>query len=440
MVKMDCQCTRQQLVRRIPSSVVIAMESTWWCVQQNEPIIFSNCFRGQPHSPNYQASHNKPRPYPKKLFKLDLGTRRDELRRQREPASERERKGEGAPPYPLHPRPSMAFFTHWYDLLCLAMLAGAVLVSLWGILRGEDRSKSGDDEEADRAKYGGLLANGDGDERASSTVRSEQLWMSRWRALHPACLLALRLVAALTMVGVLLWDLRTYDWSIMLYYTEWTFSLVIIYFLIATCMSAHGCWIYAKHAKENDEANAFFKRDFGEDLHATLTGTNRNRKASKSHSFCEHDNKEQKFGFWGYLMQIAYQTSAGAVALTDIVFWGLLVPFLSVEHFKLDLLMGCMHSLNFVFLLLDTALNSLPFPWFRMAYFVLWSCIYVIFQWILHACGFSWWPYRFLQLSTPRAPLWYFCLALLHVPCYGVYSLLVTAKNTLFPKIFHTRP
>ncbi|URD84725.1 hypothetical protein MUK42_24210 [Musa troglodytarum] len=114
----------------------------------------------------------------------------------------------------------MAFFTHWYDLLCLAMIAGAVLVSLWGIRRGEDRSKSGDDEEADRAKYGGLLATDDGDERASSTVRSEQLWMSRWRALHPACLLALRLVAALTMAGVLLWDLRTYDWSIMLYYTD----------------------------------------------------------------------------------------------------------------------------------------------------------------------------------------------------------------------------
>ncbi|RWW19579.1 hypothetical protein BHE74_00003388 [Ensete ventricosum] len=116
----------------------------------------------------------------------------------------------------------MAFFTHWYDLLCLAMITGAVLVSLWGIRRGEDRSKSGDDEAADRAKYGVLLAtdDADSDERASSTVRSEQLWMSRWRALHPACLLALRLAAALTMAGVLLWDLRTYDWSIMLYYTE----------------------------------------------------------------------------------------------------------------------------------------------------------------------------------------------------------------------------
>lgn len=90
-------------------------------------------------------------------------------------------------------------------------------------------------------------------------------------------------------------------------------------------------------------------------------------------------------------------------------------------------LMGCMHSLNFVFLLLDTALNSLvccilircwsrksnflyselkqndlcffqPFPWFRMAYFVLWSCIYVIFQWILHARGFSWWACYFVNV------------------------------------------
>ena len=96
----------------------------------------------------------------------------------------------------------------------------------------------------------------------------------------------------------------------------YSFIIKLASIQIATCMSAHGCWIYAKHAKENDEANAFFKRDFGEDLHATLTGTNRNRKASKSHSFCEHDDKEQKFGFWGYLMQIAYQVSFSSFKLS----------------------------------------------------------------------------------------------------------------------------
>ncbi|RZS14689.1 hypothetical protein BHM03_00046410 [Ensete ventricosum] len=206
---------------------------------------------------------------------------------------------------------------------------------------------------------------------------------------------------------------------------------------IGTFISAHGWWIYAKHATENDEADTFFKRDFGEELPATSTGSNQNRKSSKLRNVCEWVDNEQKAGFWGYLMQIAYQTSAGAVTLTDIVFWGLLVPFLSAEHFKLDLLMGCMHTLNLVFLLLDTALNSLPFPWFRMAYFVLWSCVYVIFQWILHICGFSWWPYSFLELSTPWAPFWYLCLALVHIPCYGLYSLIVKSKILLVPKIFH---
>ncbi|RWW16496.1 hypothetical protein GW17_00019621 [Ensete ventricosum] len=98
---------------------------------------------------------------------------------------------------------------------------------------------------------------------------------------------------------------------------------------IGTFISAHGWWIYAKHATENDEADTFFKRDFGEELPATSTVSNQNRKSSKFRNVCEWVDNEQKAGFWGYLMQIAYQ------------------------------LMGCMHTLNLVFLLLDTALNSL---------------------------------------------------------------------------------
>ncbi|CAI0376645.1 unnamed protein product, partial [Linum tenue] len=130
------------------------------------------------------------------------------------------------------------------------------------------------------------------------------------------------------------------------------------------------------------------------------------------------------------------QTCAGAVILTDVVFWCLILPFESNQHFQLTMLTGLMHSVNLVFLIIDTALNSLPFPWFRIAYFVQWSCIYIVFQWVLHACGLSWWPYPFLELSTPWAPLWYFCLALVHVPCYGIYFLLVKAKYSILPKWF----
>uniref|UniRef100_A0A1S3Y7D5 Uncharacterized protein n=1 Tax=Nicotiana tabacum TaxID=4097 RepID=A0A1S3Y7D5_TOBAC len=134
------------------------------------------------------------------------------------------------------------------------------------------------------------------------------------------------------------------------------------------------------------------------------------------------------------------QTCAGSVILTDIVFWFIILPYSSNSHLQLNLLMGGMHSLNIIFLLIDTCLNSLPLPWSGLAYFVLWSCCYVIFQWLIHACGLIWWPYPFLELSTPWAPLWYFCLAVFHLPCYGIYWLLVAFKNstfsTLFPQAF----
>lgn len=143
-----------------------------------------------------------------------------------------------------------------------------------------------------------------------------------------------------------------------------------------------------------------------------------------------------KARFLGHLMQIIYQTSAGASILTDLVFWCILVPMLSGKGFELTLLIGSIHTVNAVFLVIDSILNALEFEWFGFTYFILWSVTYTTFQWILHACGFTWWPYPFLELSTPWAPLWYLALAVIHVPCYGFYILLVKAKNSIFSKLF----
>ncbi|KAJ1691552.1 hypothetical protein LUZ63_015707 [Rhynchospora breviuscula] len=213
--------------------------------------------------------------------------------------------------------------------------------------------------------------------------------------------------------------------------SRWTFLLVILYFLIGAFISAHGCWVYSRQTTDQDveQGNGFLTIYTDDNLDnqtplLTLT-TNSGGKL-----------EDQTAGTWGYCMQIIYQTCGGAVMLTDVTFWCLLVPFMSSAHFSVNLIMGCMHSLNLLFLLVDTFLNSMPFPWFGMTYFILWSCTYVIFQWILHACGFSWWPYPFLELATPWAPLWYFCMALVHVPCYGIYWLIVKAKKTYFPKLF----
>ncbi|KAB1202661.1 hypothetical protein CJ030_MR8G012613 [Morella rubra] len=279
---------------------------------------------------------------------------------------------------------------------------------------------------------------------------------------------------------------------------RWTFALVTVYFALGTIVSAYGCQLSAeKPASEKVKGTGNLKSHYAQ------------------------EEIQQKLRFWGYLMQTTYLTCAGAVMLTDLVFWCILLPFLlgeqfsltlgdglfeaevhcnndtsnvecfalynaanqieSVligclhslnavfllldaalnnltcagavmltdlvfwcillpfllgEQFSLTLLIGCLHSLNAVFLLLDAALNNLPFPWFGFAYFVLWSCLYVSFQWVLHACGFTWWPYPFLELRTPWAPVWYLCLALVHIPCYAIYAVLIKMKHSVLPGLF----
>nr|KAJ0203458.1 hypothetical protein LSAT_V11C500239610 [Lactuca sativa] len=71
------------------------------------------------------------------------------------------------------------------------------------------------------------------------------------------------------------------------------------------------------------------------------------------------DCLDQKRQCLKLIVGVCEQTCAGVVVLTDLVFWCLLLPFQSGDGFQLTLLIGCMHSLNAVFLLLDSALNIL---------------------------------------------------------------------------------
>ncbi|XP_061373617.1 uncharacterized protein LOC133315946 isoform X1 [Gastrolobium bilobum] len=336
----------------------------------------------------------------------------------------------------------MALEVEWYDLVCFGIVGVALVGALWVLWMKERASQSNfgilDENLLVAGPDNGMAVNVL-IHRAIGHVSTSQLWTSCWRGVHPLWLLATRFLSFVIMAVLLALDVLAYDPSIFLYYTEWTFTLVMIYFALGTIVSAYGCWQFLnKTPFENGEMAEFLRRDLEESMSPnSIAYKGKETKGSiKLKSRYVEEEFKQGAGFWGYLMQIIYQTSAGAVVLTDIVFWCVIVPFLSISHFKLNMLMGCMHTLNAVFLLLDTALNNLPFPWFRLAYFVLWSCGYIIFQWVIHACGFTWWPYPFLELNTPWAPVWYLCLAVIHIPCYGIYSLTVKAKNTILHKLF----
>ncbi|KAK4559492.1 hypothetical protein RGQ29_008634 [Quercus rubra] len=238
------------------------------------------------------------------------------------------------------------------------------------------------------------------------------LWTPCWKNFSPVWLLYYRAFAFVCLAWML-YEMVVFAGAFcFFFYTQWTFALVMVYFALGTIVSAYGCRLSSKkpHSKNGDSAES-------------VQG--------------ELEEIQQKVGLWGYLMLITYQTCAGAVMLTDIVFWCILVPFLLGDQFSMTLLIGGIHSLNAVFLILDTALNRLPLLWSGFAYFVLWSCLYVTFQWVIRACGFyKWWPYPFLELNTPWAPIWYFSLALVHVLCYWIYVQIEKMKISVLPGLF----
>ncbi|GJX30248.1 reverse transcriptase domain-containing protein [Tanacetum coccineum] len=109
-----------------------------------------------------------------------------------------------------------------------------------------------------------------------------------------------------------------------------------------------------------------------------------------------------------------YEVTAGAVMLTDGVYWLVIFPFLTIVDYEM----------------------GFRFPWFRISYFILFTAIYVIFEWIVHAFVDTWWPYPFLNVSAPTAPMWYWVVAVLHLPCYAMFGLLVKTKYYILTRWF----
>ncbi|KAJ8898997.1 hypothetical protein K2173_008820 [Erythroxylum novogranatense] len=327
---------------------------------------------------------------------------------------------------------------YWYDFICFSIVVGAYIGSLWVLWRKELVT-----ECDDSTFYDSLLAarpdNGCFVETfPSNHVSSSQLWTTCWKGVSPIWLLLTRFMSFLIMAALLTWDIVDSGPTFYVDDTGWTFTLVtylMIYFGLAAVISTYGCFL---SASQPSFGNGVTKTDVEEvGILSSITYREKEARATiKLQSRSADEVARQRAGFWGYLMQILYQTSAGAVVLTEVGFWCIIVPFGSNAHLQLDLLMGCMHILSAVFLLIDTALNNLAFPWFRMAYLVQWSCFYVVFQWVIHACAFTWLPEPFLALDLPWAPLWYFVLAIVHIPCYGLCVMIVNAKNSIFPRLF----
>ncbi|XP_073298386.1 uncharacterized protein [Primulina huaijiensis] len=313
-----------------------------------------------------------------------------------------------------------AYWLNWRVTLCSIWLLMSIVLASILISKSEGRLETEETNAQNQQKD------------SPGVLYEDEVWKPCLTSVHPGWLLGFRVLAFLVLLLMLILNVAVGGGDIFYFYTQWTFTLITIYFGLGSLLSIHGCYRYKYDIKSGNR----FDTEHGSYRTSTNAHNSNVLNATKGMELNEEHLHRKIAGFWGYLFQIIFQMNAGAVILTDVVFWFIIVPFLTIKDYNLNFLIINMHSINAVFLIGDTALNCLRFPWFRIGYFFLWTSIFVIFQWIVHACISIWWPYPFLDLSSPFSPLWYSTVALMHAPCYGIFVLIMKGKHFLLSKWF----
>ncbi|KDP45311.1 hypothetical protein JCGZ_09560 [Jatropha curcas] len=320
---------------------------------------------------------------------------------------------------------TLNYWLNWRVLLCAIWVFTPVLVSLFVIWKYEDL----DNLRSCRRKT---------QQEVDHSLYEDRAWRPCLVQIHPIWLLTYRAIAFSVLLASLISKVSTNGFGMFYYYTQWTFTSVTIYFGFGLLLSICGCYRYHNMDKAVSHIHDVVGDHAEQGYFVPLTYDERTNIPSvrKSSNTEEGFYDFQAASISSYLFQVLFQMNAGAVMLTDCVYWAIIFPFLTIRDYNLNFMTVNMHSLNVIVLLGDAALNCLPFPWFRMSYFILWTGSFVILQWIFHACVSIWWPYPFLDLSSPFAPLWYLMIGLMHLPCYGFFALIIKMKHSILSKWF----
>ncbi|XP_059314720.1 uncharacterized protein LOC132065368 [Lycium ferocissimum] len=310
-----------------------------------------------------------------------------------------------------------SYWLTWRFLILGSGFLVVVGISALIIWKYEGSPNSGKNQERDNNK----------EKKKVGFLYKDEAWTTCHKAIHPAVLLAYRIIAFIFLLSMLSMDAVTNSTDIFFFYTQWTFSLVTIYFALGSSLSIYGCIQYRKGVADAKVCCIDEERNDSPTLekNASLPGV------SKDLSSNEETDVREAAGYLGYAFQIIFQVCAGAVVLTDCIYWLLIYPLFTPSVYKLRFLVVGMHSINAATLLGDVILNSLRFPFFRFAYFVLYTCTFVAFQWLVHMCVSKWWPYPFLDLSFKYAPYFYLMVGVIHLPCYGLFALVIAMKYWL---------
>lgn len=173
----------------------------------------------------------------------------------------------------------------------MAMVLAAVII--W---RQEGHRESGDCLSGDQQKSAGCLYDID-------------VWGTCSNSMHPIWLLAYRIVAFSTLLALLLADLVISGAGKFYFYTEWTFTLVTIYFGLAFTLSVRGS-MRCRHEVELDRDDCTSPNaEHGSYVPPPpRLGQSADMSSPTGSSICYGEpNSKTTASIWGYVLQIIFQ-------------------------------------------------------------------------------------------------------------------------------------
>ncbi|GAB4839765.1 hypothetical protein Ancab_020475 [Ancistrocladus abbreviatus] len=214
-----------------------------------------------------------------------------------------------------------SYWLNWRFLLCALFVLCDMIFAAILIWKYEGGSKSNAVSREHQRLPRGVLYK-------------DEAWRTCLKGIHPAWLLAFRVFAFVLLLTLIIGNTAADGGGIFIFYTQWTFALVTIYFGFASAFSIYGCLLH------QDSVGSKFDVGSSDSERGTYVAPKLGESESTSVTVKNLDNHEghyvcQRAGRLGYLFQMMYQMCAGAVVLTDVVFWLIILPFLTSKDFKL---------------------------------------------------------------------------------------------------------
>ncbi|XP_058087290.1 uncharacterized protein LOC131234437 [Magnolia sinica] len=200
------------------------------------------------------------------------------------------------------------YWLNWRAGVCAFWIVSSVIGALVLIWKYEGSNGSRQERGETQQERVGFLCN-------------DESWKPCLKKIHPGWLLAFRIVAFFMLLPVLILYIYVDGVAIFYFYSQWTFALATLYFGLGTSLSIYGC--YQLHNRVEGDGVEHMRPDAER---GTYVGPEHGGDANRHHVMENSATREERCtrqiaGIWGYAFQIIYQACAGAVVLTDVVFW-----------------------------------------------------------------------------------------------------------------------